>query len=63
MKKWWQSKTMWFNILSISIVVVQYGASIKVIPPELLTPIVAIINIMLRSITKTAIEKEDKYVN
>lgn len=56
-KSWYKSKTMWLNILSIVVVIIQYYTDTNVIPLELQVPIVAIINIFLRSITGTPIKK------
>ena len=57
MKKWYRSKTLWFNILSILILVIQYGGDVHIIKLELQALLMAIVNILLRSITNQSIKK------
>ena len=58
MKKWYYSKTMWFNVLSISLIIAQYMNDVHIIPLELQAPIMAIINILLRYVTNQPIQKK-----
>jgi hypothetical protein len=50
-KKWYTSKTMWFNLLSVALVIVQYSTDTKLIPLETQVFLVSLINIFLRSIS------------
>ena len=54
-KKWYKSKTLWVNAIAIIVIGVQYAAGIEAIPAELQTAILAALNVILRSITKTNI--------
>ena len=52
-KKWYLSKTLWFNILSILAMLLQTGSGIMIAPPEIQVTLLAVVNVLLRSITKT----------
>ena len=56
-KSWYKSKTMWVNIISIAIIIVQYYSDRYIIPLEAQAPILAILNIMLRTITSSSIKR------
>jgi hypothetical protein len=56
-KKWWKSKTLWFNALSIAIVIIQALTDTNYIPIEIQAPTMAIMNILLRSVTNKSLEK------
>jgi hypothetical protein len=50
-KKWWKSKVLWFNILSIIAMMLQTGSGISIAPAEIQVTLLAIVNVLLRSIT------------
>ena len=50
-KKWWKSKVLWFNILSIIAMMLQTGSGILIAPAEIQVTLLAIVNVLLRSIT------------
>ena len=52
-KKWWKSKVLWFNILSIIAMMLQTGSGILIAPAEIQVTLLAIVNVLLRSITKS----------
>jgi hypothetical protein len=60
MKKWYYSKTLWINLLSILILVLQYCGDIHIINLELQLLLMAIFNMLLRSITKQPIRDDNK---
>lgn len=53
MKKWYESKTVLFNLLGLIVVVLQYLGSIKALEPHLVETILIGVNMVLR-ITSTA---------
>jgi hypothetical protein len=55
MKKWWTSKTIWFNIVSGAVVIVN-ELSGKVIPNEAAALVVVVGNTILRVITNQPIK-------
>lgn len=57
MKAWYQSKTIIFNILTVILAIIQGMSGQAWISPELQVTIVAIINAILRLLTKTEIVK------
>lgn len=57
MKNWYRSKTLWFNILSVLILVIQYCGDVHIIKLELQALLMAIINIILRAITNKPIKR------
>ena len=50
-KKWWKSKVLWFNTLSIIAMMLQTGSGILIAPAEIQVTLLAIVNVLLRSIT------------
>ena len=54
-KKFWQSKTLWLNILAIGIVIVQAIQGQAWVNPELQVLALAILNAIVRLLTNTAI--------
>lgn len=54
-KKWFYSKTLWFNILSIIAMLLQTNSGVTIIPVEIQATLLAIVNVLLRTITKTNI--------
>lgn len=55
-KKWWQSKTLWLNIIAVIIVLVQVGMQSAWIKPEYQVAILAILNAFVRLLTNQPIE-------
>lgn len=53
-KNWYTSKTLWTNVIGIAVIAVQgqYGF---IVDPGIQTAILAVINIVLRKITKEEI--------
>ena len=56
-KKWYVSKTVWFNVITATLGVVQVLSGTIAIPTEVLTAIVGIGNVLLRLVTTDGIEK------
>lgn len=60
-KSLWLSKTFWVNIIAIIAIIIQYKFTGFVLTPEIQASILAVVNIILRLITKKEIiwtEKE-----
>ena len=55
-KKWWKSKVLWINFISILILIIQYLTNTKCINSELSVLIMGIINMILRLATYKQIE-------
>jgi uncharacterized membrane protein len=54
-KSWWQSKTVWINIISLLLEIAQAVSGVQWIPVGILTIVVNILNIFLRFLTNTKI--------
>jgi hypothetical protein len=54
-KKFWESKTFWANLIGIGAMVAQSVNGSFVMPPEWQAAILAVINIVLRLVTKQEI--------
>ena len=54
MKSYWTSKTLWVNVLAIAAIIAQGQFGYK-ISPETQVSILALVNLVLRAITKEAI--------
>ena len=57
MKKWFQSKTIWFNAVLFVVPLVVDGLTSLSLPPDVLAAVVAIGNVVLRIVTNASIEK------
>ena len=60
MKKWYRSKTLWTNIIGIVVIIISTVAANEKIAQEVMTAeasILAVINLILRIITKQGLEK------
>jgi hypothetical protein len=55
-KKWWKSKTIWFNAITLTIGVVAEVAAVYPLPPHFVALVLGIGNLLLRTITKSGIE-------
>lgn len=59
-KKWYESKTIWVNVLTLVIAILTTVVASDVIPPEIVLYItgiaVPILNVILRFVTDTPIE-------
>ena len=56
-KRWFLSKTLWVNILGVAVIVINHLALNGVIDPSYEALGLAIINIILRAVTKQGITK------
>jgi len=54
-KKWWKSKTVWFNVISLLVVIATELMGTDIIDTKVLTIIIAFGNGVLRTITKDPI--------
>lgn len=54
-KPWWESKTIWFNVLSGAVDLAQTLGGVGVLPPGVLPLVVAVGNVLLRIITSQPI--------
>lgn len=60
MKKWYHSKTIWLNVISLAIEVGNMLMTNPIIPTQftgVLTVVVNVLNIILRTISNTTISK------
>lgn len=55
-KKWWQSKTVWVNIISMTLELVQIFGEVQILPTGTLTLITNVLNIALRYVTKVPLQ-------
>jgi len=51
-KKWYSSKTLWVNLLSILAILAQSYAGNDIVSPEIQAALLGIINVILRGVTK-----------
>jgi hypothetical protein len=51
-KKWYTSKTLWVNLLSILAILAQTYAGNDIVSPEIQAALLGIINVILRGVTK-----------
>jgi len=56
-KKWYKSKTAWVNLAAVVAMAIQWAVGVELISLEAQAGILALINIVLRLITKTGITK------
>ena len=60
MKKWFKSKTMWVNILTMAVSAITYISGMSILPPEMAALatglVLPMINVVLRYVTKDEIE-------
>jgi len=54
-KKWYQSKTIYLNLIALLLIIVQSSIGIEIIPVEYQATIVAILNLITRTITNSNI--------
>ena len=60
MKKWYHSKTLWTNFIGVVVIVISTVLSNEEIAQEVMTAeasILAVINLILRLLTKQGLEK------
>lgn len=55
-KRWYGSKTLWVNLISIAAIIVQAQTGKEIISAELQLTILSLVNLLLRAITKEKIE-------
>ena len=51
-KKWYESKTIWVNVVATIAIVIQTVSGKDIIPAETQVGIIAVVNLLLRMITK-----------
>jgi hypothetical protein len=54
-KPWWQSKTIWLNVISGLLEGAQLFIGVQFIPPGILTLVTNVLNIVLRKMTSQPI--------
>ena len=59
MKKWYQSKTLWVNVLVLAGVVAEYLITNQLYLPEVHAVVLAVINLGLRFTTGTKLSKQE----
>lgn len=57
-KAFWKSKTFWFNVLTLGIAAASGQLGVQ-IPPHVAVPVVAIGNVILRTMTNQGISTTD----
>ena len=57
MKNWYQSKTLWVNVLAIVGMVAEYLIAHQIYSPETHAIMLAVINLFLRIITNTGLTR------
>ncbi len=55
-KRWYHSKTLYVNILAVSVLIIEANTS-QVISPEVQVSILGVINLILRLVTNTGLTK------
>lgn len=55
MKKWWESKTLWVNILAIAGMIAQGQTGTWLADPTTQAQALAVINLILRVVTKAKV--------
>jgi hypothetical protein len=56
MKKWYTSKTIWVNALALGGLILQTATGNDILPLDVQAPLLIIINLILRAVTKTPID-------
>lgn len=56
MKKWYTSKTVWFNVLGLVLLVGQYVVNVHLLSPEHEAAVLTVVNVLLRLKTDTALK-------
>lgn len=60
MKPWYKSKTIWFNIATLMLELLQYLLNAQLVPAGTMLVLVNLINIGLRFFTEKVLGKEEK---
>ena len=55
-KKWFFSKTIWANAVSLVLILIDHFAGMKLIPADVAAAAVAALNVLLRIVTKQPIK-------
>jgi hypothetical protein len=50
-KRWWESKTIWVNVILLTIAILGVFLDFKVLDPEVVAIASAILNVILRFVT------------
>lgn len=56
LKNWYESRTVWFNLLGLLVVVLEYLGQINLIDPELLGGLLGLGNVLLRFRTNEGVK-------
>lgn len=56
-KKWWQSKTIWANVLIAVAVIIQAATGVQWLSLEVQGAIIVLVNLILRLVTKKGLER------
>lgn len=56
-KSWWQSKTLWVNILTIAAGTLQQISGKNIVPNEYIVIGLAVVNMILRTVTTQPVGK------
>jgi len=56
-KPWHKSKTLWLNAVAILAIVLQWAIGVELISVEAQAAILAVANVLLRTITNTGVTK------
>jgi hypothetical protein len=54
-KEWYKSRTLWLNIMAIVVIMLETAIDVVPLTPERMTIVLAVINILVRLQTSTAI--------
>jgi len=54
-KKWYKSKTVYLNLIALLLIIVQSSMGAEIIPVEYQATIIAILNLIVRTITNSNI--------
>jgi len=56
-KKWWKSRTLWVNALAFAALMLQSMTGEMILSPESQAAIIVLLNLVLRLITKSGLDK------
>ena len=56
-KKWYKSKILWVNAVAILAIILQWATGVELISVEAQAAILAVANVLLRTITNTGVTK------
>jgi len=56
-KMWYESRTVWFNVLGLVVVVAQYLLQQNLVDPKVVETVMAVVNVALRLVTTEKIDR------